>query len=137
MTLNSGDPGADFVNVAEIFDQQDAQGNSIKDIDSTPDLEEENEEFEEDDHGSAIINLFACPDQTVASSLENICQGESVQLGVTTLTNLPVTYSWTPTSGLDDPFSATPTASPSVSTTYIVATNVAAEACVILSLIHI
>ena len=137
LTLSNGNPGADFVNVAEIFGQQDAQGNSIKDIDSTPDLVEENEEFEEDDNGSAIINLFACPDNVVTTSLENICQGESVQLGVTTLTNLPVTYSWTPTSGLDDPFSATPIASPFVSTTYIVATNVAAEACIIYDTIRV
>ena len=137
LTLVNGNPGADFENVAEIFDQQDAQGNSIKDIDSTPDLVEENEEFEEDDNGSAIVNLFVCPDQVVASNLENICQGESVQLGVTTLTTLPVTYSWTPASGLDDPFSATPVASPFVSTTYIVATTVAAEACVIYDTIRV
>ena len=46
-----------------------------------------------------------------------ICSGESTVLGTP---NLPVniTGSWTPTTGLDDPNSMTPTATPTASTTY-------------------
>ena len=50
-----------FVNIAEIAGNQDEQGNNIEDIDSNPDLVEENEEGGEDDSGSAIVSLPNCP----------------------------------------------------------------------------
>jgi len=47
---------------------------------------------------------------------ESICVGSSVVLGASG----GVTYSWSPVTGLSDPNSATPTASPSATTTYTV-----------------
>jgi len=51
----------------------------------------------------------------------SICQYESVQLGVNALPSSAVyTYQWTPSSGLDNPSSANPVATPLQSTTYSV-----------------
>ena len=49
---------------------------------------------------------------------KNICAGSSVIL--TTSVSSIVTYSWSPTTGLDDPSAANPVASPSSTTTYTV-----------------
>ncbi len=81
---------------------------------------------------SAINSLTGCFDtDTVTITVsgaptidagedQQICAGESVGIG--TLGDL--TYSWTPTETLDDPTSATPMASPSVTTVYtVVVTN--------------
>lgn len=59
--------------------------------------------------GNADCNLVTCGDQT-------IFQGQSVQLSVSGATN----YLWTPSTGLSDPTSATPIASPTTTTTYSV-----------------
>ncbi|MFK7982540.1 MAG: PKD domain-containing protein [Saprospiraceae bacterium] len=124
LVLNSGNAGDDFKNVAEISGQQDEAGNNIKDTDSTPDNEEEEgEEEEEDDEGAAIITLLPCPEIHISPSMADICQGESIQLDAD-IDNVLATYSWTPTTGLSDPFSANPIANPTVSTTYIVAVDV-------------
>lgn len=45
-----------------------------------------------------------------------ICQGANIRIGTTPVAG--VTYSWTPTTGLSDPNSAQPIASPSSTTTY-------------------
>ena len=59
-----------------------------------------------------VCQVEASPDTT-------ICLGESVLLSVITQNTLgEVTYLWTPGSGLDDPTSATPTASPTETTMY-------------------
>lgn len=62
-------------------------------------------------HGQANrdCNLVTCGDQT-------ILQGQSAQLSVTGATN----YLWTPATGLSDPTSANPIASPTTTTTYSV-----------------
>ncbi len=129
LTLNSGDRGADFVNIAEIAGNQDSQGNNIKDNDSNPDLIDENEEGDEDDSGSAIISLTNCPALTITPTTANICQGAAQQI-TTSINAAGATYSWTPTTGLDNPFSSNPIASPSVSTTYIVAVNTGIVNCI-------
>ena len=65
----------------------------------------------------------------VTPSEANICQGESQQL--TTSINIPgATYSWTPTSGVDNPFISNPIVNPSVSTTYIVTVDAGLGGCV-------
>ncbi|MEM6317987.1 MAG: PKD domain-containing protein [Bacteroidota bacterium] len=119
LTLNSGDRGANFRNIAEIAGNQDEQGNNIKDEDSTPDFIEENEESEEDDFGSAIVTLPSCPVVAIEPSVANICQGTSIQLR-SDVGDANSTYTWTPTFALDNPFIADPVANPLVSTTYIV-----------------
>ena len=60
------------------------------------------------------ITVFEA-DFTVSGDV-TICEGESTQLVATGGNN----YQWSPITGLDDPTSATPTASPSVTTTYTV-----------------
>ena len=54
-----------------------------------------------------------------------ICRGQSVQIGgLATGGKGPFSYTWNPSSGLDDPFAATPVATPVGTTRYIVtATN--------------
>lgn len=48
-----------------------------------------------------------------------ICQGSSITLGGDSVGSPgPLTYQWTPTTGLDDPTSAHPVATPSATTTY-------------------
>lgn len=60
------------------------------------------------------FNIEAGPDLV-------ICEGDSIQLEVAIICeDTPYTYSWTPTSGLDDPTSPTPVASPALTTNYIV-----------------
>ncbi|MFP4459091.1 MAG: gliding motility-associated C-terminal domain-containing protein [Candidatus Zixiibacteriota bacterium] len=52
-----------------------------------------------------------------------ICDGESIELGGSPTGSggtAPLTYSWTPTDGLDDPSSSNPTATPTSNTTYTV-----------------
>lgn len=83
-----------------------------------------------DDFNSSVANIVNCPDVTISTNLENICQGESVPLSVVTTTTLPVTYKWTPSRGLSDPFIANPVATPNVSTTYVVETNLGNGVCV-------
>jgi gliding motility-associated-like protein len=60
--------------------------------------------------------------QTVDVSVDDaeICQGESTQLHAEVIGSGSYTYAWSPTTGLDDPTSANPVATPTVSTTYTV-----------------
>ncbi len=61
--------------------------------------------------------------QANAGQDDVICSGESVTLGgspTATGGTPPVTYSWAPTAGLNNPTSANPTATPNATTTYIV-----------------
>jgi gliding motility-associated-like protein len=55
---------------------------------------------------------------------EAICQGDSVRLSVTNNVN-DMNLQWTPSTGLDDPNSNMPVASPEVSTEYIVSVDIA------------
>lgn len=69
---------------------------------------------------SVIVNPFLDPD---AGQDVNICYGTSTVIGgsPTILGGTPpYTYSWTPTTGLSSPSVANPTASPTVTTEYIV-----------------
>src|SRR6185436_19566661 len=51
-----------------------------------------------------------------AGSDQAICSGNSVTIGTTALSGY--TYSWSPTTGLNDPNLAQPTATPTSTTTY-------------------
>lgn len=75
---------------------------------------------EADCPSSASITIGVLPPPALNLPLNpSICaDGGSVQLN--TIAEPGVTYTWTPATGLDDPFSATPTASPSATTTYTV-----------------
>ncbi len=57
---------------------------------------------------------------TVTATAESICLGESTQLQAIAVGSGPYTYSWSPVTGLTDPNSATTSASPSITTTYVV-----------------
>lgn len=74
----------------------------------------------EDQNGckdTAEVTVFTVSNLiTDISNDTSICGGASVQLSASGGS----TYAWTPTSSLDDPSSATPIASPTVSTTYTV-----------------
>ena len=50
----------------------------------------------------------------------NLCPGESVNLNENPFLGPNVTYTWTPTAGLDNPNAANPTATPAVTTIYTV-----------------
>ncbi len=65
------------------------------------------------------IQIDVCPCE-VTSQDETICLGESVTLTTSSEGIAPFTYSWTPTTGLDDPTSAAPVATPASTTTYTV-----------------
>lgn len=54
---------------------------------------------------------------TFAGNETSICLGQSVQLGTTSVSGL--TYSWSPTLGLNDPTISNPVASPLETTTYV------------------
>jgi len=78
---------------------------------------------------SGSVTVTVSPELiTDAGDDKVIAQGSSVQIGGNPTANggspgaddLGYTYSWTPTSGLDNPNIANPTASPSEATTYIV-----------------
>ncbi len=64
--------------------------------------------------GNSALPVLASADQT-------ICTGESVVLNATNATNA-LSYSWTPTTGVANPSSASTTVSPIATTTYTVTT---------------
>ncbi|MCF8277595.1 MAG: PKD domain-containing protein [Flavobacteriales bacterium] len=75
----------------------------------------------EDDNGCTFIyqsadTLEIIPLAVDAGLSQTICESESVQLGATGGDS----YSWSPSTGLSDPSVANPSASPSVTTTYLV-----------------
>ncbi|HQI70953.1 MAG TPA: gliding motility-associated C-terminal domain-containing protein, partial [Bacteroidales bacterium] len=61
-----------------------------------------------------VDSIFA--EISVFSDKDTLYQGQSTGFHATNISNC--TYSWYPSTGLDDPFSPNPTASPSVTTTY-------------------
>ena len=69
---------------------------------------------------STEVDFFAnVLDGSIQDTLE-LCPGEGVQLNPAAFEGPNITYSWSPTEGLDDPFSVNPFASPNVSTVYTV-----------------
>jgi len=72
---------------------------------------------------SVLVNVIPAP-RLNAIPLDSICSGDSLLLTAEDA----VTYSWSPAAGLNDPLIATPVASPTVSTSYIV-TGINAYGC--------
>ncbi len=62
------------------------------------------------------VIIFVDNNNLIVDNNYEICEGESVQLSASGSTS----YTWSPSTGLDNPFSATPTATPVVTTTYTV-----------------
>ncbi len=60
------------------------------------------------------LTVFAPDDSITVSNDTVVCNGNGVQLSVSGA----ATYEWSPAAGLSNPFSATPTANPTVTTTY-------------------
>ena len=73
---------------------------------------------DECDYTLGIVNGV----ETVAVSVDDdqICQGESTQLHADVIGSGTYTYNWSPAGSLDDPTSANPIATPSISTDYTV-----------------
>ncbi|MGV3539827.1 MAG: hypothetical protein ACO1OQ_08455, partial [Rufibacter sp.] len=71
-----------------------------------------------------VVTVSPLPAITITPSAASICPGSSVQLQASGA----VSYSWSPVTGLDDPTSATPIASPTQTTTYTV-TGTSAAGC--------
>ncbi|QHL87926.1 T9SS type A sorting domain-containing protein [Nibribacter ruber] len=72
-----------------------------------------------------VVTVNPLPTLVIAPAAPSICAGTSVQLQATGAAS----YSWSPATGLDDPTSATPIASPAQTTTYTV-TGTSAAGCV-------
>ncbi|MBK9247204.1 MAG: hypothetical protein IPM69_03610 [Ignavibacteria bacterium] len=70
---------------------------------------------------SAYITVDVIQPIATAGQDKTICLGASAQIGAAPVTG--DTYSWEPTTGLNDPFIANPIASPSVLTRYILAST--------------
>lgn len=68
---------------------------------------------------SAFVTVTVMP-RPVADAGRDvvICSGETIQIGTSSITDN--TYSWTPTTGLDNPSAANPLASPKQTTRYVV-----------------
>ncbi len=67
-----------------------------------------------------ITILSGVGDASVTTNDDIICNGESTQLQALAVGYGPYSYSWSPTTGLDDPTSPNPTASPTTTTNYTV-----------------
>ena len=67
-----------------------------------------------------ITILSGVGDASVTTNDDVICNGESTQLQALAVGFGPYTYSWSPITGLDDPTSPNPTASPTTTTNYTV-----------------
>lgn len=67
-----------------------------------------------------ITILNGVGDASVTTNDDVICSGESTQLQALAVGFGPYTYSWLPTTGLDDPTSPNPMASPTTTTNYTV-----------------
>ncbi|MFC6996363.1 T9SS type A sorting domain-containing protein [Rufibacter roseus] len=72
-----------------------------------------------------VVTVSPLPVITLTPTAASICKGSSVQLQASGA----VSYSWSPATGLDDPTSATPIASPDITTTYTV-TGTSAAGCI-------
>jgi gliding motility-associated-like protein len=69
---------------------------------------------------SIVVAINPLPVFRVDRPYYAICQDDSVTIGGNPLAGPTFQYAWTPTTGLDNPASARPTASPDVTTTYTV-----------------
>jgi gliding motility-associated-like protein len=69
---------------------------------------------------SVEITVFEQPTAVVDTEDDTICSGNSIALSASGGPN----YSWSPTTGLDDASSATPSASPDETTTYVVTVSI-------------
>ncbi|MBS1538285.1 MAG: PKD domain-containing protein [Bacteroidetes bacterium] len=73
--------------------------------------------------GQKTVTVSPFPRTTVNAGIDkSVCFGSGVGIGGTPTASTgtaPYTYSWTPTTGLDNPTSSNPIASPTVNTTYI------------------
>lgn len=72
-----------------------------------------------------VVHVLAPPVVSVTPHIDTICLGESTILTATGAEN----YSWEPATGLSDAHSATPTATPNVTTTYVVYGSMADSVC--------
>ncbi len=71
--------------------------------------------------GSTSITITVSPPIQLSTSDQTICQGDTVQIGVTVSGGTsPYSYSWSPATGLSDPNVAQPEASPQSTTVYTV-----------------
>lgn len=78
-------------------------------------------------NGSVTIDVLQNPMLNLPADPE-LCPGGDTLLN--TITEQGVDYQWTPATGLDDPFSATPTASPAATTTYSVKAETQVGGCI-------
>ena len=76
---------------------------------------------------SFTINIIDHPAATILTQDTSICSGSSVQIMVNGTTGL--TYSWSPATFLDNSTLMDPTATPTVSTTYIMTATLQGSAC--------
>ncbi len=74
----------------------------------------------DDFESSNIITIELCPCEVLAEADETICIGESVQLSAVGEGTGSFDYTWSPATGLDNPNSATPIATPVETTIYTV-----------------
>ena len=71
--------------------------------------------------GSTSITITVSPPMQLTTSDQTICQGDTVQIGVTVSGGTsPYSYSWSPATGLSDPNVAQPDAFPQSTTVYTV-----------------
>ncbi|SFD58012.1 gliding motility-associated C-terminal domain-containing protein [Chitinophaga sp. CF118] len=69
--------------------------------------------------GTATVTIRVNPLPVITKNNDtSICVGDHIQLSIGT--NYPATYSWSPATGLDNPYSANPLASPVKNTSYTV-----------------
>ncbi len=77
--------------------------------------------------GSTSITITVSPPMQLTTSDQTICQGDTVQIGVTVSGGTsPYSYSWSPATGLSDPNVAQPEAFPQSTTVYTVTVTDAA-----------
>ncbi|MGB0521515.1 MAG: gliding motility-associated C-terminal domain-containing protein [Flammeovirgaceae bacterium] len=105
---------ADAVNVIHTYQTPGVYPVSVRVVDSAT--------CQIEDVAIDTITVFAA--NFTAAGDASICEGESTPLSASGGIN----YNWTPATGLDDPTSATPIATPSETTTYTV-TSINADGC--------
>jgi len=71
--------------------------------------------------GSDIkVDVVTEPVVTVAATTVQVCLGDSVRIGALPVTGGDMSFEWSPTGGLSDPFAQAPMASPGATTVYTV-----------------
>ena len=101
-------PGG-YINVAEISEAHDEEGEEIEDIDSTPDYDPNNDPESEDDHDTELLPIYdpaliktlvSAPPYSYGSAIEfkiTICNQNSNQItNVNVVDYMPVGYSFDP-----------------------------------------